>query len=148
MAATATIRCTNCGKLNRVPAVAEGVPRCGVCQTPLPWIVDTDAETFDAVVRASVPVLVDFWAPWCGPCRMVSPAVEQMARDFAGRLKAVKLDIDQAPDIARRHQVQGIPLLVLLRDGKEVDRLVGAVPPQRLKQWLEPHLATSGAASA
>jgi thioredoxin 2 len=144
----ATTRCPNCGKLNRVPAVAEGVPRCAVCHTALPWIVDIDADTFDAAVRATVPVLVDFWAPWCGPCRMVSPAVEQMARDFAGRLKAVKLDIDQAPSIAARYQVQGIPLLVLLRDGEEVDRLVGAVPPQRLRQWLEPHLATTGAAQA
>lgn len=147
-ATTTTIRCLNCGKLNRVAAVADGVPRCGNCQAALPWLVDVDAETFDAAVKATVPVLVDFWAPWCGPCRMVSPAVEQMARDFAGRLKAVKLNIDEAPAIASRYGVQGIPLLLLLRDGDEVDRLVGAVPPAQLKRWLEPHLAESSGASA
>jgi thioredoxin 2 len=148
MADNATIRCTNCGKLNRVAAVAEGIPRCGNCHSPLPWIVDVDEPTFDPAIRAGVPVLVDFWAPWCGPCRMVSPAVEQMARDFAGRLKAVKLDIDGAPAIATRYNVLSIPLLVLFRDGQEVDRLVGAVPPQRLKQWLEPQLAATGASAA
>jgi thioredoxin 2 len=148
MADAATIRCPNCGKLNRVAAAAEGIPRCGFCQTALPWIVDADAQTFDAAVNASVPVLVDFWAPWCAPCRMVTPAVEQMAREYAGRLKAVKLDIDTAPAIAGRYRVQGIPLLVLLRDGEEVDRLVGAVPPQRLKQWLESHIAAPTAATA
>jgi thioredoxin 2 len=147
VADNATIRCPNCGKRNRVAPVADGIPRCGNCHAPLPWIADVDAQTFDAALKASVPVLVDFWAPWCGPCRMVTPAVEQMAREYAGRLKTVKLDIDGAPDIADRYRVQGIPLLVLLRDGEEIDRLVGAVPPARLRQWLEPHLATPAAAA-
>jgi thioredoxin 2 len=147
MAATATIRCPNCGKLNRVAAVAEGIPRCGACQTALPWIVDVDEQTFDPAVRAAVPVLVDFWAPWCGPCRMVTPAVEQMAREYAGRLKAVKLDIDQAPAVAARYGVQSIPLLVLIRDGEEVARQVGAVPPQQLRRWLESQLAPTGASA-
>jgi thioredoxin 2 len=76
---------------------------------------------------------------------MVSPAAAQMARDFAGRLKAVKVDVDTAPDVASRYQVHGIPLLVLLRDGQEVDRLVGAAPPQQLEGWLDPHLASTRA---
>lgn len=98
-------------------------------------------ETFEKeVLKADELVLVDFWAPWCGPCRMVSPVVEQMAAEQAGHLKAVKLNVDEAPAIAARYGVQGIPLLVLLRDGTEVDRLVGAVPADRMRAWLAPHL--------
>jgi thioredoxin 2 len=141
MAASPTIRCDHCGKRNRVAVAAEGIPRCGNCHQPLPWIVEADAATFDEAIAASVPVLVDFWAPWCGPCRMVTPLVERLAHDHAGRMKVVKLNVDGAPDIAGRYGVQGIPLLVLLRDGEEVDRLVGAAPEPQLRQWLEPHLA-------
>ncbi|MCW3030346.1 MAG: trxA [Solirubrobacterales bacterium] len=135
--------CPNCSTKNRVRATATGVPRCSVCQTLLPWIVQATAETFDAETTASVPVLVDFWAPWCGPCRMVSPLVERLGAEHAGRLKVVKLNVDQAPAIASRFGVQGIPLLVVMRDGAEVDRLVGAAPMPRLQAFLEPHLTAS-----
>jgi thioredoxin 2 len=138
---TSIVTCTNCGTRNRVAAVAEGTPRCGRCQTALPWIVDADAEVFDLAIDASMPVLVDFWAPWCGPCRAVSPAVENMGRELAGRLKVVKLDIDQAPAIAARYDIRSIPLLLLVQHGNEVDRLVGAVPPARLRSWLDSRLA-------
>jgi thioredoxin 2 len=137
------IVCPHCGKRNRVAATASGVPRCGNCHNLLPWVVDADAESFDAEIQASVPVLVDFWAPWCGPCRMVTPAVEAQARERAGELKVVKLNVDAAPAIAARFGVQGIPLLVLMRDGHEVDRQVGAVPPAQLGAWLDQHLATA-----
>ncbi|MDX6692246.1 MAG: thioredoxin 2 [Solirubrobacteraceae bacterium] len=144
MAAKPTIiRCPNCATKNRVRPSREGVPRCSVCHTTLPWIVETDAEGFDEEIAASVPVLVDFWAPWCGPCRMVSPIVEEMGREFAGRLKVVKLDIDGAPAIASRFGVQGIPLLVLLRDGHEIDRVVGAVPRQTLREFVERHVSAA-----
>jgi thioredoxin 2 len=137
------IVCPHCGKKNRVPVAASGVPRCGNCHNSLPWIVDADASNFDAAIQATVPVLVDFWAPWCGPCRMVSPVVEAQGRQRAGELKVVKLNTDEAPDIAARYEVQGIPLLVLMRDGQEIDRLVGAVPPQQLGAWLDQHLAAT-----
>jgi len=136
-----TIRCTNCGKLNRVRPTRQGVPRCAVCHESLPWMVDATEASFDAEIDASVPVLVDFWAPWCGPCRMVSPLVERIGRDRAGNLKVVKLNTDEAPQIAARYSVQGIPLLVLIREGRELDRLVGAAPEPQLRQWLEGNLA-------
>jgi thioredoxin 2 len=145
MAKPTIVTCPNCGRKNRIGASAEGTPRCAVCHHALPWVVDSDAASFDADLQASVPVLVDFWAPWCGPCRAVSPAVERLAAQEAGRLKVVKLDIDHAPDIARRHEVQGIPLLIVFRDGQEVDRVVGAVPLATLKQWIEQHLPAATA---
>jgi thioredoxin 2 len=145
MAARGTIiACSNCGTKNRVRPSRSGVPRCSVCHALLPWILDAAPDSFDEEINASVPVLVDFWAPWCGPCRMVSPQVERAGREHAGQLKVVKLNVDEAPDISERYQVRGIPLLVLFRDGSEVDRLVGAVPQTRLKEWLEPHLAPAG----
>ena len=133
MAATHTapatvIRCPGCRKANRVRAVPKGTPRCAACHQPLPWVVEADQRTFDAEVKTSVPVLVDLWAPWCGPCRMMAPVLQQVARERAGRMKVVKVNVDDNPGVAARYDVRGIPLLVLLRDGRELARLTGAAP--------------------
>jgi thioredoxin 2 len=94
------VRCGHCGQANRVPAAAAGTPRCGKCHQALPWIADADDTTFGEV--AEIPVIVDLWAPWCGPCRMVSPALEQLARDLAGKVKLVKVNVDTSPQISQR----------------------------------------------
>jgi len=132
------VTCPNCGKRNRVPAAATGVPRCAACHTALPWLTSAGDGDFEQVAgRSTLPVLVDLWAPWCGPCRVVAPGIEQAATTLAGRLKAVKVNVDQAPRVAERLGVQGIPTLLLLRDGREVARQVGAVPPAALVRWAE-----------
>jgi thioredoxin 2 len=129
--------CPSCGTKNRVPAAASGVPRCGKCGTDLPWIADADDTAYeDVVVASALPVIVDLWAEWCGPCRMVSPALENLAREFAGKVKLVKVDVDRAPMTASRFGVQGIPTLALLRDGEVIDTKVGAAPEAALRQWL------------
>jgi thioredoxin 2 len=145
---SAIIACPSCAAKNRVRATANGIPRCASCHAELPWIVDAEPATFDEELKASVPVLVDFWAPWCGPCRVISPLVERAGAQHAGHLKVVKLNTDDAPEISARYQIRGIPLLVLIRDGKEADRLVGAVPEAKLHAWLSPHLERSASASA
>ena len=138
--------CPICGAKNRVPATAHGSPRCGSCRSPLPWVVDTSDADFAAVADdATVPVLVDVWAPWCGPCRMVSPALEQLATELAGRLKLVKVNADEAPEVSRRFEVQAIPTLVLLEHGKVVARQVGAAPVSALRSWLNEHLPSADA---
>ena len=131
------VACTSCGTRNRVPPAAAGTPRCGRCKAPLPWIADADDATFaDIAERSPVPVVVDLWAPWCGPCRTVGPILEQLAGEFAGRCKLVKVNVDEAPATSSRFAVRGIPTLIALRDGREIARQVGAAPAQRLHDWM------------
>jgi len=102
-------------------------------------------DDFDLMVSQSpLPVLVDLWAPWCGPCRMVSPAVEDAARVFAGRLKAVKVNVDDAPRVSARFAVQGIPTLLVIEGGRVVARQTGALPADALLSWVERSLAPPG----
>jgi thioredoxin 2 len=137
------ITCPNCGRKNRVPAAAAGTPRCGNCHKPLPWIVDAGDDDFAEVAEhASVPALIDLWAPWCGPCRMVSPALEQLATEMAGKLKLVKVNVDESPKLQQRFGVQAIPTLMLLRDGQVAARQTGAAPAAALRTWLEQALAS------
>ncbi|EXG82162.1 thioredoxin [Cryptosporangium arvum] len=132
------IECPNCGRKNRVPAAAEGSPRCGNCHQPLPWIAEAGDDDFtDVAERGKLPVLVDMWATWCGPCRQVSPALEQVARDLAGRVKLVKVDVDKAPKVSERFTIQAVPTLILLRDGTVIARRAGAAPASALRSWLD-----------
>ena len=135
------IGCPSCNARNRVSPIARGVPRCPQCKSKLPWLVDADADSFAAETTASVPVVVDFWATWCGPCRMISPVLEDLAKRHAGDLKVVKVDVDANPGLAARFGAQSIPLLVVIRDGQEIDRVVGALPRAALEQRLRPVLA-------
>ena len=149
MAESKIIECPNCGRKNRVPAAVSGLPRCGNCHQPLPWIADAGDNTFAEVAEAaSLPVVVDLWAPWCGPCRMVSPALEQLATERAGQLKLVKVDVDKAPAISQRFTVQAVPTLLLLDHGQILARQAGAAPVAALRNWLDQALSAGSAKEA
>jgi thioredoxin 2 len=136
------VRCDNCGTKNRVPASAAGVPKCGKCGSALPWVAEAGDDDFDAIaMKSTVPVLVDLWAEWCPPCRMVSPVLDQMAKERAGHLKLVKVNVDNAPGLARRYDARSIPTLLLLIGGDVVSRQVGALPAHALKKWVDGALA-------
>ena len=125
------VRCPSCGTSNRIVPTKQGgrKPVCGKCGTALgvasePVIV-TDANFGEIVEKSLIPVLVDFWATWCGPCRMVAPIVEQVAKEMAGKAVVGKLDVDANPVTAGRFRVQSIPSLLIFKNGREVDRIVG-----------------------
>src|SRR6266849_8648621 len=135
------VSCPKCGQKTRIRSAAEGVPHCPKCDEALPWLTDGGASDFASVVENSpIPVLIDFWAPWCGPCRMVSPAVERLSNELAGRLKAVKVHTDEEPGLQERFGIRGIPTLVLMDASKERDRVTGAMGADALRRWVEPLL--------
>jgi thioredoxin 2 len=136
------VSCTHCGANNRLnnPPEAQS-PICGKCKSQLPWIVDGTDISFRRELGASIPVLVDFWAEWCGPCRMTAPVLEDFAKDQAGRIKIIKMNVDKNPATAGQFGIRSIPTLILFKDGNPVDTIIGAVSKEGLKERLAPHLA-------
>lgn len=136
------IQCPSCGATNRLPPLQPGKKAvCGKCQSPLAMVHGvvhvTDTTFPEQVERSPMPVLLDLWADWCGPCHMLAPTIDQLSSEFAGRVKVAKLNIDQNPHTASRFGVRSIPTLLVLKDGKEVDRLVGVQPKQEIARRLE-----------
>jgi thioredoxin 2 len=140
---TTLIRCPHCGATNRVPLdkIEQGLqPTCGRCKRALPVGVPvkvTDATFADEVERSPVPVLVDMWADWCGPCHMIAPVIDELAAQMAGRVKFVKLNVDENPSTAARFDARSIPTLLIVKNGREVDRIVGVQPKAEIARRLE-----------
>lgn len=140
--------CKHCGRNNRVPvARLADSGRCGACKSVLPPAdepLEVDAETFDDVVaNARVPVMVDFWAAWCGPCKMAAPEVARTARDMAGTVLVLKVDTERYPQVAARYKVRGIPNFVVFHQGRLVRQQAGVVNAEQMKEWLRSAIVTA-----
>lgn len=134
--------CPQCGAKNRLKsAPTDQLPICGKCKGSLPWIVSGTDISFRKELETSTPVLVDFWAEWCAPCRLTAPVLEELARDKAGQIKVVKINVDHNPTTAGQFNIRSIPTLILFKDGHPVETLVGAMSKDALLLKLQPHLA-------
>jgi len=124
-----------------VPVSASGKPQCASCKSALPWIVDATDQSMASALDTKQLVLIDLWAPWCGPCRMVAPVLEQLAAKYAGRIKVVKVNVDDNPSTAQTYDARSIPTLVFAQDGKTVERIIGAQPAPALSTRIDALLA-------
>jgi thioredoxin 2 len=135
------VSCIQCGARNRLSLPQQlQVPVCGKCKSPLPWIITGTDISFRKELETSTPVLVDFWAEWCVPCRMTAPVLEEMARDKAGQIKVVKINVDQNPATAGLFNIRSIPTMMLFKNGSPVETIVGAMSKEALLERLNPHL--------
>lgn len=141
MSDTAISTCPACGAKNRTPVASRGRPRCAKCQVDLPWLVSADDASLDGALDTSSLVLLDLWAPWCGPCRMVAPVLEQLSKDYAGKIKVVKVNVDDSPGASTKFDAQSIPTLVLIDRGRPIDRIIGAQPKPVLVAQIDKALA-------
>ena len=137
------LTCTSCGQANRVPAARLGeAPKCGVCGAELVTgkVAELDAATHDKVTRGDgLPVLVDYWAPWCGPCRMMAPEFAKAATILASEARLMKLNTEDHPQVSARAGIRGIPALILYRNGREIARLAGARPAADIVAFVYQH---------
>jgi thioredoxin 2 len=144
------IRCPVCGANNRVPPdkIVQGLkPKCGRCKNPLPLaatpVTVTDGTFAAEVERSPLPVLMDAWAPWCGPCRMIAPIIDELATEMAGRVRVTKLNVDENPVIASRFGLRSIPTLLILKQGRELDRIVGVQSKAEISRRLQLAMGSS-----
>ncbi|HUX34569.1 MAG TPA: thioredoxin [Gemmatimonadaceae bacterium] len=138
-AALGVVRCPFCGALTSAD-LAAGAPSCSACERPV--LIDrpmpvTDADFHKIVAESTLPVLVDFYADWCAPCRMMAPVLDEMARDRKGRLQILKLDTDRFPSVSAGLGIRGIPTLILFKNGKEAGRQVGAAPRAMIQKMID-----------
>lgn len=137
------IQCSNCGTANRVSKskLRSGLaPKCGKCKELLAMakepVIVTDETFEDEVEKSSIPVLLDCWAPWCGPCKMLGPIIDELAEELDGKIKVAKLNVDDCPKTAQKFGVMSIPTMLIIKDGEEVNRLVGVQPKATIEESL------------